>query len=99
MEQVKKFYDILVKAQYTVYNDVWLMIKHKPYLIKMPVTTNKSYDDFRRLAYAKIVYHLEHTSPTKVKQGLPRKYNYIDKSESNHLYYEAFKAKLAKACA
>ena len=56
---VKRFYDILVKAQYTVYKDVWLMIKHQPYLIKMPVSTNKSYDYFRRLAYAKIIYHLE----------------------------------------
>ena len=66
----------------------------------MPVTTNKSYDDFRRLAYAKIIYHLEHPSPTKVKQGRPRKYNYKYKSEANHFYYEAFKAKLSgKVCA
>jgi hypothetical protein len=86
MEQYKKFCDILMKPEYTEYKDAWIMIRHEPYVIKMPVTTNKTYDDFPRLAYAKIIYHLEHTSPTKVKQGRPRKYNYKDKSEANHLY-------------
>ena len=51
-----------------------MLIRHQPYLIKIPVTPDKSYSDLRKLANAKILYRLEHPSP--VKQGRPRKYQY-----------------------
>ena len=97
MEQSKKFYDILVKPEYKEYNEVWMMIRHQPYLVRVPVI-DKPYNELRELATNKIRYRLEHPSPQK--RGAKRKYQYKDKYEANRLYQKAFKAKnLIKACA
>ena len=95
MEQTKKFYDIIVKPEYKEYNDVWIMVKRQPYLVRLPVI-DKTY--LRELAIGKIHYRLENPSPKK--RGAKRKYQYKDKYEANRLYQKAFKAKnLVKACA
>lgn len=90
-EPSKKFLDILVKPAYKQYAEVWMLIRHQPYLIKIPVTPDKSNSELRKLANAKILYRLEHPSP--VKQGRPLKYHYENKREANRLYQEAFQAK------
>jgi len=108
MDESKKFYDIVMKPEYgNEYKEAWLMVKHHPYIVKIPITPIKLFDAFRKLAYDKILYRLkEKTSPEKTspmkKRGRPLKYHYKDKQEASHFYYEAFKAKiarLAKACA
>ena len=98
MEQSRKFYDILVKPEYKEYKDVWMMIRHQPYLVQFPITTDKPYNELRELATNKIHYRLEHPSPHR--RGAKRKYQYKDIYEANKLYQKAFKAKnLVKACA
>ena len=78
-----------------------MLVRHQPYLIRMPVTADKTYSDLRKLANTKILYHLDHQSP--VKQGHPLKYHSKDKREANRIYQEAFQAKklrlTAKPCA
>lgn len=61
MEQSKKFYDILVKSEYKDYYDVWIMVRHQPYLVRIPVT-DKPYNELRELATNKIRYRLERLS-------------------------------------
>ena len=86
MEQSKKLYDILVKPIYTIYNDVWVMVRKQPYLVRIPVTEKKN---IRELAFNKIRYHLEHPSPQK--RGPKPKYQYKNKQEANKIYNKVWK--------
>ena len=92
MEEQKKFYEVLAKPELTEYKDAWIMVKHQPYLVKIPIS---DFDTFRKLAYDKILYRLREKSST-AKKGRPLKYHYSNKIEANKCYYQAFKEKIAR---
>ena len=64
MEYSKKFDNILVKPEYKEYKDVWMMIRHQPYLVQFPII-DKPYNELREFANNKIHYRLEHPSPQR----------------------------------
>ena len=89
MEEQKKFYDLMVNPKVNEYKDTWIMVKHQPYLVKIPTS---DFVAFRKLAYDKISYRLREKS-TSAKKGRPLKYHYSNKCEANKCYYKAFKEK------
>ena len=92
MDDQKKLYDVLVKPEYTEYKYVWIMVKHQPYLVKIPTSY---FNTFRKLAYDKILYRLKEKS-SPANKGRPLKYHYTNKIEASKCYYQAFKEKIAR---
>ena len=70
-----------------------MKVKGNSYLVRFPITPDKTKAVLNRIAHNKIVRRLERKSPVKIT-GRPRKYKYESHSEAQHIYYEAFKAKL-----
>ena len=88
MENFKRFYNILTKPIYSSYKEAWMLVKHQPYLVQIPITTEESYKNLRQRANAKILYYLNRQNPSPTR-GRPRKYQYKTQSEANHFWYEA----------
>ena len=43
MEDFKIFYNILTKPIYSSYKEAWMLVKHQPYIVQIPITTYKTY--------------------------------------------------------
>ena len=68
MEANKDYLDILVSPEFKEYKEVGIIVKQKPYLIKVPDVTYSS--ALKNLANAKIRRILEGHSPGKVGRKL-----------------------------
>ena len=93
MEVNTRFLDIIVKPEFKEYKEVCMMIRGKPYLVKVPIVEDGHYH--HALAYTKIHYILEHPSPTK--RGPKPKYKNM--SEKNRANYQRRKARIAQTVA
>lgn len=96
MEESKQFYEVISKPIYSQYHDVWITVKNKDFLIKVPSTTDKSEKYLLKLATVKITNYLKKPqSPEKDfrKLGRPRKYQYTTETEAGRCWQEAYKKK------
>ena len=87
MEESKRFYDVISKPIYNQYHDVWITVKDKDFLIRVPETTDKTEKYLLKLASIKITNYLKKPKRSPEKDfgrvGRPRKYNY-DSDEERH---------------
>ena len=91
MEVDTRFLDILVNPEYKAYKEVCMIVRGKPFIVKIPLVDNSIY--LHALANAKIYYKLSNTSPPKKRGPKPK---YKSKKEARHVYYENWKAHKAQ---